>query len=78
MTSPTKFFEGWSWLKLINLGLVLSKNLKVYTSMAKWLKIKVFGQKFLGPKSTFVENTGKKLVRSCLFAPPSSLLSQPE
>ena len=70
MTSPTKFFEGWSWLKLINLGLVLSKNLKFYTSMAKWLKIKVFGEMFSGPKPTFVENSGKKLVRGCLFSLP--------
>ena len=29
--------------------------------MAKWLKIKVFGEMFLELKPTFVENTGKNL-----------------
>ena len=36
-----RFFEGWSWFKFNNLGLVLGANLKFYTSVVKGLKLKV-------------------------------------
>ena len=42
-----------------NLGLALGMALKFYTSVAKWLKLKV--KKFLGLIPTFVEVTGEKL-----------------
>ena len=54
------FFEGWSWLKFNNLGLVLGTNLKFYTSVAKRLKLKV--RESLGLDRTFVEVIGQKLV----------------
>ena len=61
MTRKTAFFEGWSWFKFNNLGLALGTNLKLYTSVAKRLKLKV--RKFLGLILTFVEVTGEKIVR---------------
>ena len=60
MTRKTTFFEGWSWLKFNNLGLVLGTNLKFYTSVAKRLKLKV--RESLGLDRTFVEVIGQKLV----------------
>ena len=41
MTRKTAFLEGWYWFKFNNLGLALGKNLKLYTSVAKELKLKV-------------------------------------
>ena len=35
LTRKTIFFEGWSCLKFSNLGLALSVDLKLYTSVAK-------------------------------------------
>ena len=46
---------------LINLGLALDMALKFYSSVAKVLKLKV--KKVFGLILTFVEATGKKLVR---------------
>ena len=69
MTRKIAFFEGWSWFKFNNLGLVLGRNLKFCTSMAKELKLKV--RKLWGPNSTFVEVTGEKLIGRCLFVLPS-------
>ena len=40
------FFERYSWLKFNNLGLVLCTVLRLYTSIAKGLKLKV--REFLG------------------------------
>ena len=60
MTRKATFFEGWCWFKFNNLGLALGKNLKIYTRVAKGLKIKV--RKFCGLFLTFAEVTGKKLV----------------
>ena len=60
MIRKIAFFEGWSWFKFNNLGLALGKNLKFFTSVAKGLKIKV--RRFWGQNSTFLENTGEKLV----------------
>ena len=56
----TFLFEGWSWLKFNNLGLVIRTNLKFCTSMAKRLNLKVrsFGE--LAP--TFSEVTEEKLI----------------
>ena len=34
-------FEGWSCFKINNLGLALCISLKFYSSVAKWLKLKV-------------------------------------
>ena len=46
------FFEGWSWLKINNLGLALGADtldLTFYTSVAKWVKTK--SQEALGTNS---------------------------
>ena len=60
LTKKTAFFEGWSWFKFNNFGLALPTNLKVYTSVAKGLKLKV--RKFFVLNPTFVEVVGEKLV----------------
>ena len=60
LTRKTAFFEGWSWFKFNHLEQALVTNFKVYTSVAKGLKLKV--RKFWGPIRTFVEVTGEKLV----------------
>ena len=52
-----RFFEGCSWFKFNNLGLVLGMNLKYYNSVAKELHIKV--GKFWRLTPTSVEVTGK-------------------
>ena len=54
------FIEGWSWLKLNNLGLTLGMTLKFYTNLAKELQLKI--RKFWGLILTFTEVTGEKLV----------------
>ena len=41
MTRKTDFFEGSSWFKLSNLGLVLGMALKIYSSLPKGLKLRV-------------------------------------
>ena len=51
-----------------NLGLALAANLKLCTSVAIGLKLKV--RKFWGPNHTFVEVPGGKLVGG-VFPPPS-------
>ena len=56
LTRKNRFFQGCSWLKFNNLGLVLGTNLKFYTSMTKGLKIKV--RKFLALILMFVQDTG--------------------
>ena len=66
MTRKTNFFEGCSWFKFNNLGLALGTALKVYTSVAKGLKLKV--RKFWWIIPTFAEVTREKLVRA--FLPP--------
>ena len=68
LTRKTGFFEGWSWFKFNNLGLALGTNLKLYTSVAKVLKLKV--RKFGSLIPTFVEVTGKKLVGGPFCPPP--------
>ena len=70
LTRKTALFEGWSWFKFNNLGLALGTNLKVYTSVAKGLKLKV--RKFLGLIPTFVEVTAEELVRGPFCSPPPS------
>ena len=60
MTRKTAIFEGWSRLKFNDLGPALGKNLKLYNSVAKGLKLKVI--KFWGLTPTFVDVTGEKLV----------------
>ena len=67
MTRKIAFFEGWSWFKFNNLGVVPEKNLKFYTSMAEELKLKF--RKFWELILTFVEVTGEKLVGGD-FLPP--------
>ena len=59
MTRKTTLFEGRSWVKFNNLGLALGKTLKFYTSVAKWLKLKV--RKIWGLSPTFVEVKWEKL-----------------
>ena len=67
------FFEGWSWFKFSNLGLAVGANLKFYTSVAKWLKLKV--TKFWALIPTFAEVTQKKLVgRAFLPTHPTPLI----
>ena len=51
------FFEGWSWLQLNNLGLVLVMSWKFYTSVVKGLKLEF--KKCLGLIPTFIEVTGE-------------------
>ena len=67
LTRKTTFIEEWSWFKFKNLGLKLGTNLKLYSSVAKGLKLKV--QRFWGLLPTFVEVTGEKVVGR-LFCPP--------
>ena len=57
----TFFLSGALGSSLINLGLALDMALKFYSSVAKVLKLKV--KKVFGLILTFVEATGKKLVR---------------
>ena len=40
------FFEGYSWFQFNNLELAIGEALKVYTSVAKGLKVKAFGDNF--------------------------------
>ena len=61
MTRKTNAFEGWYWFKFNNLGLALGMTLKFYTSVSKELKLKV--RKFWWLIPTFVEVTGKKMVK---------------
>ena len=70
MTRKTAFYEVWSWLKFNNLGLALGIALKIYTSVAKELKLKV--RKFYGLITRFV----KVRVGKDLFAPPLPILIQ--
>ena len=58
LTRKIAFFEGWSWFKFNNLGAALITNLKLYTSVAKGLKLKV--RKFWWLILTFVEVTREK------------------
>ena len=67
LTRKTAFFERWSWFKINNLGLALGTNLKFYSSVSKWLKLKV--EKFWGLVRMFVEVTEEKLV-GVHFCPP--------
>ena len=67
MTRKTTFFEGTSWSKFNNLGLALGMTLKIYTSLAKGLTLKV--RKFCGLSPKFVEVTGK-------LPPPRPILNR--
>ena len=60
------FFGRWSWFKFNNLVMAIGTTLKFYSSVAKWLKLKV--RKFWELSPTFVEFTGEKLVGG-LFCP---------
>ena len=55
-----QFFQEWSWFKFNSLGLALSLNSKLFISVAKGLKLKVWNFWELNP--TFAEPTGEKLV----------------
>ena len=68
MTRKTAYFEGWSWFKFNNSGLTLGTNLKLYTSVAKRLKLKA--KKFWGLIPTFVEVTGEKLIGGTFSTSP--------
>ena len=68
LTRKTAFFDGWSWFKFNYSGLALVKDLKLHTSVARGLKLKV--RKFLGLIPTFVEVTGEKLVLGTFLPPP--------
>ena len=68
VTRKTAFFEGWSWFKFNNLGLALVIAVRLYTSVAKMLKLKV--RKFSELIPTFVEVTGEKLVGWGFFPYP--------
>ena len=52
------FWRGACWFKFNNLGLELGKDLTFYTSVAKWLKLKM--KTFSGMVPTFVEVTREK------------------
>ena len=57
------FFEGWSWFKFNNVGLVLGIAMNLVlgnASVANGLKLKV--TKIWGLIRTFIEVTGEKLV----------------
>ena len=56
----TLFFEGWSLFRISNSRLTLGMTFKLYTSVAKGLKLKV--RKFLGLIPTFSEVTGEQLI----------------
>ena len=71
LTRKTAFFDRWSWFRFNNLGLALGKNLKFYTSVAKWLKLK--NRKFWGLIRTFVEVTGKKNASGAFLPQPLCL-----
>ena len=58
------FFEGWSWFKFNYLGLALGMTLKLYTCVAKTLKLKV--RTFWWLISTSVDITGEKIVCVCV------------
>ena len=60
MITKIYFFEGYSWFKFNNLGLVLGMTLNFYTTVAKELRVR----KFKGLTPTFVEVTWEKLVES--------------
>ena len=70
LTRKTAFFEGWSWLRLNNLGLALDKNLKFYNSVVKGLKLKV--RKF-GNNSYVCRSYWGKTGRGGGFLPPLPL-----
>ena len=63
------FFKGWSWFKFNNLVQALDASLKVYTSVAKRLKLKV--KKFLRLIPTFPEVTEEKVVGGTFLPLPS-------
>ena len=67
MTRKTTFLDGWSWFKFNNLGLAKVMTLKLYTCVAKGLKLKA--SKFFGLSPTFVEVTGEKLVGGTFLLP---------
>ena len=50
------FLKGYSWFNFNNLGLIKGLTLKLYTTVAKGLKLKV--RKFLGLVSTGENLTG--------------------
>ena len=72
MTRKTAYFEWWLWFKFNNLGLTLGTNFKLYTSVAKRLKVKV--RKFWGLIPLFVEVTGEKLIGARPFCPPPPII----
>ena len=72
MTRKTNFFKGCSWFN--NLGPTLGMTLKFYTSVGKWLKLKV---KILEANSFPCRNYRGKTDREGLFAPPPPLPPSP-
>ena len=60
MTRKNAFFEGWSWFKFNNMGLLLGTNLEFYIILSKGIRLKV--RKFWRLIPTFLEVTGEKLV----------------
>ena len=60
-----RFFQGWSWFNVNNLGLALGTNLRFYTSVAIGLILKV--KTFLGLIPTFVKVRSEKLVGGPVF-----------
>ena len=62
------FLRGGLGFKFSNLGLALGRNWKLYTSVAKRLKLKV--RKFWWLVPTFVEATGEKLLWGTFLGPP--------
>ena len=59
MTRKTDFFEGSSWFKLSNLGLVLGMALKIYSSLPKGLKLRV--------KNNFIKKEIPAKMFFCVF-----------
>ena len=73
----SRFFEGWSWFKFINLRLVLGTAFRFYIHVAKGLKLKV--RKFCGLSHMIVEvtvgKTGKGPFVPCPLPPPPFILN---
>ena len=73
MTRKTTFSEGWSWFRFTNLGIEPGMALKLYTSVAKGLKLKV--SKFYVYRS-YRGKTGKEVFFPSLLSSWIRLIGQ--
>ena len=63
---------GWSWFKFNNLGLAQGTKLKLYTCVAKRLKLEF--KKFWGLIVAFAEVTEEILVGKAFLIPPPAIV----